>query len=117
MNTFSDRFFSYFGSECFILLGFLASMLMVLLVWVLMYYCHKRSRSSANAELFVSSTPINAYSPINSTMPSNISPISLHEDQARAALLEDTLYNMEVPSYDDIKPPSYDDAVKSQHPA
>lgn len=101
-------------SELFILLGFLASLLMVLLVWGLLYCCHKRSRASATSELFASSTPINAYSPINSTMPSNISPISMHGDQARAALLDGSLYNMDVvPSYDDIKPPSYDDAVRN----
>ena len=113
-NSMIGSFSKYFDSELFILLGFLASLLMVLLVWGLLFCCHKRSRASATSELFASSTPINAYSPINSTMPSNISPISMHGDQARAALLDGSLYNMDVvPSCDDNKPPSYEDAVRN----
>lgn len=107
------RFSNLFRSEDMILVCFLASLLMVALVWCILFCCQKRSRSSTSSDLFISSTPINTYSPINSTMPSNISPISMHDDHARATLLDGSTYSVDVPSYDDIKPPSYDDAVKN----
>lgn len=110
----SSARFSTFQSEYWILFGFLASLLMVVLIWCILYCCQRRSRSSTASDLFISSTPINTYSPINSTMPSNISPISMHDqDHARAALLDGSMCSVDVPSYDDIKPPSYDDAVKN----
>ena len=101
------------NTEYFVLFGFLTSLLMVLLVWCLLTLCCRKPSRPSTSELFASSTPLNAYSPINSTIPSNISPIAMHEDQARAALLEGSMYSMDTPSYNDIKPPSYDDAVKN----
>lgn len=102
----------YFEAKYFILISFLISLFMILIVWCLLNCCQCTQSSNLSAsDLFVSSTPINNYSPINST---NISPISLHDDPARAVLLEDSLYSVDVPlSYEDIKPPSYQEACSN----
>ena len=114
-NSIIFQLSTYFEAEAkyFILIGFLISLILVLFVWCILYCCQRTHSSSlTSSDLFISSTPINNYSPINS-MP-NISPISLHDDQTRTALLDGSMFsNVDIPNYEDIKPPSYNEAIKN----
>ena len=103
---------NYFEAKYLILIGFLISLILILIVWCILYCCQKAHSSSnlAASDLFISSTPNNSYSPVNS-LP-NASPIALHnQDQVRAALLDDSMFSVDVINYEDLKPPSYDDAM------
>lgn len=105
---------NYFEAEAkyFILVGFMISLLMISIVWCILYCCQKANSSNlTSSDLFVSSTPINNYSPINSVLNSmpNISPISLHDDQTRTALLDASSMDNQ-----DTKPPSYDELFLNQ---